>query len=225
MSETHRKMETASNILGYVPWILAGIGLVATGQILVSLALLTFSGFVFFLPAIVIGHVARNKIRGSEGQFVSWGPAVSGLASSYGGLGVILVFFLWLPYADPFLATSANESSAVGSLRSIHNAAESYRLTHPSVGFPQKLADISSSTVDDAEFERIDPHVAMGEKSGYRFTYIPHKGRDGQIESYEVFADPTKKGVTGKRHFFFDQSGILRFATKMQADAQSGVVE
>jgi hypothetical protein len=87
------------------------------------------------------------------------------------------------------------------------------------------LGELSSSVEATAAEWKIDPVIASGEKSGYRFTYVPKREGNGRIEAYEVFADPVSEGRTGTRHFFVDQSGIFRFAIKTRANAQSETIQ
>jgi hypothetical protein len=132
-------METASNVLGYSPWVAAITVFIATGSILRALAVLTLLSITLSLPAIFLGHAARRRIRKNEGPLVSRRPASSGLALGYLGLATGLVFFFWFPYGDPLGGRAANEASAVGSLRSIYRAADNYKSAHPMIGFPQSL--------------------------------------------------------------------------------------
>ena len=225
MSGKYQRMETASNILGYVPWIGAGLVYAVSGSLLMSFALLTLLGLVMSLPAIVLGHIARYRTSKNEGPLIKSGRSSSGLILGYLGVLAGIAFFAWFPYVDPLHGRGANEASAVGSLRSIQRAADVYRSKHPGAGFPEKLAELSASAGEAETNGKIDLLIARGEKSGYRFTYVLKKELDGRTESYEAFADPSQEGVTGVRHFFVDQTGIFRFAIKTQASAQSAIVE
>jgi hypothetical protein len=218
-------METASNILGCVPWVAAITVFVATGSILRALAALTLLSIALSLPAILLGHAARRRIRKYHGNLVSRSTATSGLALGYLGLATGLVFFFWLPYGDPLGGRAANEASAVGTLRTIYRAADSYKSDHPAIGFPKSLKDLLLSQEGTGSDWKIDEQIASGEKSGYRFTYIPMKDSDGRVDAYVVLADPTREGQTGTRHFFVDQNGTFRFTFKTQANAQSEMLQ
>lgn len=221
MISNYRKLETASNVLGYIPWVAAVVPLVATGSFLLTLALFAYVGVPVFSLAVILGHIARLKIRKSEGRFETWGPNVSGLSLGYFGLAVAVVFFVSFHSADLLGGRPVYESSAVGSLRTINMACETYKSAHSTTGYPDNLAELSSSGEAAAAEWRIDPKIASGERFGYRFTYVSKRGGDGRIEAYEVFADPVSEGRTGTRHFFVDQSGIFRFAVKARANAQN----
>jgi len=218
-------MQTASNVLGYFPWVAAITVFVATGSILRALAVLTLLSITLSLTALLLGHAARRRISKNQGPLAGRGPATSGLALGYLGLATGLVFFFWFPYRDPLGGRAANESSAVGSLRSIYRAADKYKLAHPTIGFLQSLADLLLSREATRADWKIDPQLASGQKSGYRFTYVPKKSTDGRVDAYVVLADPTSEGLTGTRHFFVDQSGTFRFTFKAQANAQSEMLQ
>ncbi len=218
-------METASNILGYFPWVTAIAVFAATGSLLRALAALTLLSVTLSLPAIFLGHAARRRIRKNEGPFVGRGPATTGLTLGYLGLATGLAFFFWFPYGDPLRGRAANESSAIGSLRSINRAAGSYKSDHPTIGFPPSLEELLASPQATGVNWKIDAPIANGQKSGYRFTYIPTKDSDGRINAYVVLADPASEGRTGTRHFFVDQTGTLRFTLKTRADAQSEMLQ
>lgn len=212
-------MERATNVLGYLPLLVAVLVLALAGTLLRSLAVLTLLGFTVSFTAIVLGHITRHKIKKEEGQLEDRLTAIPGLALGYLTFVMALAFFLWLPYLNVFGAANANESSAIGSLRNIYLAAERYRENHPLAGFPEDLTQLTSSS--NGSF---DSQLAKGEKSGFRFTYIPHK-KDGMVESYEAFADPTKENITGTKHFYVNQSGILRFAKKTKANIGSEAIQ
>jgi hypothetical protein len=218
-------METASNVLGYFPWITAIGVFVATGSILRALAALTLLSIALSLPAILLGHGARRRIRKNHRNLVSRGTATSGLALGYLGLATGVAFLFWFPYGDPLGGRGANEASAVGSLRSIYRAADNYKSVHPAIGFPKSLNDLLLSQEVAGANWKIDQQIASGEKSGYRFTYIPTKDSDGRVDAYVVLADPTSEGLTGTRHFFVDQNGTFRFTFKAQANAQSEMLQ
>lgn len=60
-------------------------------------------------------------------------------------------------------------------------------------------------------FDLIDAVLASGTKSGYTFTYSTGSiDTIGNILTYTLTATPTGIGITGQRHFFTDQSGVIR---------------
>jgi hypothetical protein len=63
----------------------------------------------------------------------------------------------------------------------------------------------------------IDGSLASGTKSGYAFTYAPAGGAVNY--TYTLNADPTSPGVSGQRHFFTDETHIVRVNTAAVATA------
>jgi type IV pilus assembly protein PilA len=120
---------------------------------------------------------------------------------------------------------AANESAAIGSLRAINTAASAYKLTYHN-GFPTGLRALGTPgpTPSDgekscAEAQLIDDQLTRGMKSGYNFTYeegsgdVPNTAASGGCagwNNYTINADPVTPGTSGQRHFYSDQSGVIR---------------
>lgn len=107
-----------------------------------------------------------------------------------------------------------NESSAVGSLRTINTGEVMYASTYGK-GFSPTLAAIGppaqggQPSADAADL--IDSVLASGQKSGYNFIYTPGpRDAQGSIPSYTVAARPATPDVSGQRKFFTDQTGVIR---------------
>lgn len=54
----------------------------------------------------------------------------------------------------------------------------------------------------------IDPSLASGIRSGYRFVYVAGPQTALGIETYSVRADPVTPGVTGREHYYMDNGGV-----------------
>ena len=66
---------------------------------------------------------------------------------------------------------TANEASAVHSLRSLNTACATYASTY-GIGYPASLADLGPAVTPTLKAaDLIDPVLASGIKSGYIFTY------------------------------------------------------
>jgi type IV pilus assembly protein PilA len=109
----------------------------------------------------------------------------------------------------------ANESSAVQSLRTIQTAETEYATTYPSLGFSTTLAALggnssSSCVASSAQACLIDNQLASGTKSGYIITWTG----DGLTPSvsYNLNADPIVRGSSGRRSFFTDEPGVIRYS-------------
>jgi type IV pilus assembly protein PilA len=130
---------------------------------------------------------------------------------------VVAIILIIAAIAIPSLLTSrmsANEASAVQSLRTIQSAETSYATTYPDVGFSATLADLGGSgggacTASSTQACLIDAVLASGTKSGYVITWTG----DGLTPSvgYTINADPSARGSSGRRSFFTNYPGVIRF--------------
>ena len=65
--------------------------------------------------------------------------------------------------------------------------------------------------VDKDHAALIDQVLATGRKSGYIYSYTAVKTDSvGHVVEYSMNCDPQSPGVTGQRHFYTDQSGVIR---------------
>ncbi len=107
---------------------------------------------------------------------------------------------------------SANESSAVGSVRTINTSEVSYATSYPNVGFAATLASLdgvaAGCVASSASACLIDSVLAAGSKSGYTFALGGTTGTP--VVTYTISATPVSIGQTGQRGFFSDQSGVIR---------------
>ena len=202
-----------------------------------AIASLVCGIFTFFLPAaiaaIILGHISLSDIRNSAGRIGGKGIAIAGLVLGYLGL-TILPIMIVAAIAIPNLLharVTANEASAVGSLRSVNTAAIVYA-TRFENGFPSSLDVLVEGTAGDATCNHaalLDASFGSVRKNGYIFTYTPQypdgatapvispkaaaKGcTAGGASGYTVTADPMQRGTTGRRSFYTDQSGVIRFS-------------
>jgi hypothetical protein len=63
----------------------------------------------------------------------------------------------------------------------------------------------------------IDQVLATGTKSGYTFA-APGAGAIPRV-AYTATANPVNPGQSGQRHFFTDQSGVIRYNAAAAATA------
>jgi len=186
--------------------------------------------FFFFFPAavtaVVLGHIARAEVRRSAGRLQGSGMALAGLILGYVGLSVLPILII-AAIAIPNLLKAriaANEASAVSALRSINTACFEYR-SHYS-GYPASLASLGpppGRTPGREGADLIESALAGGTKSGYAFRLEAHDDdADGYADRYQVWADPV---IPGQRHFFTDETGLIRARKNAPADAGSYPIE
>jgi type IV pilus assembly protein PilA len=106
----------------------------------------------------------------------------------------------------------ANESSAVANVRTISTANVVYYTTY-GVGFAPSLPSLGGdpTTPDATQAALIDSVLSTGVKSGFVYTYnVTATDANGDAQAYTVNADPTVPGTTGDRHFYTDQTAVIR---------------
>jgi type IV pilus assembly protein PilA len=127
---------------------------------------------------------------------------------------VVAIILIIAAIAIPNLVRSkmaANESSAVGSLRTINTASVNYASTYE-IGYPSALSDLAPSSLPSSTAaDLLDAILVTGTKSGYNFSYTPGPvGPGNTISTYSITASPIAPGSSGQRGFFTDQSLVIR---------------
>ena len=130
-------------------------------------------------------------------------------------LVVVAILLILAAIAIPSFLDSkmrANEASAVGSLRQIGTAQSTYSMTYPDVGYAVNLSDLgpgaspSSTSAGLLDIVLACPSSPCN-KSGYGFVLSTGPG------TYSVTSTPITLGTTGRRSFFSDNSGVIRYNT------------
>ena len=122
---------------------------------------------------------------------------------------------------------SANEASSVQSLRTIQSAETAYATTFPVTGYSATLANLSDGgtspcTATTTQACLIDDVLASGTKAGYTITYA----NDGLTPSigYTINADPIIRNSTGRRSFFTNYPGVIRYNNSVPATASDASI-
>jgi type IV pilus assembly protein PilA len=106
---------------------------------------------------------------------------------------------------------AANQSSAVGSLRTLNTACIAFASSYNQ--YPAALSNLgpigSGGTASSTSADLIDSVLAGGTKSGYVFTFTP--GASNQ--SYSITAKPITAATTGQNMYYTDQTGVIRADT------------
>jgi type IV pilus assembly protein PilA len=110
---------------------------------------------------------------------------------------------------------AANEASAVESIRTIQTAIIAYSTSYSNIGYPVQLSDLGTGGASPCvaapnQACLIDQVLANGTKSGYVLTYIQDASTTPS-NGYTINADPISRGRTGRRSFFTDTPGVIRF--------------
>ncbi len=108
---------------------------------------------------------------------------------------------------------AANESSAVGSIRTLNTAEVTYNSTYPTVGFSTTLAALGGAgvcTPSQTTACLIDSVLTAGTKSGYKFTAGAGAGTATPQVTYNVDANPVTANQTGIRSFCSFEDAVVR---------------
>ena len=106
---------------------------------------------------------------------------------------------------------SANESSAVGSVRTLNTANVQYAAQCPTNGFPAGLVAIGPGVGDCTAAGIIDAVLVTGTKSGYTMTDVGGSPINGVNTTYLVTATPLTVGTTGQRMFCSIQDNVIHY--------------
>jgi type IV pilus assembly protein PilA len=133
-------------------------------------------------------------------------------------LVVVAIILIIAAIAVPSYLSSrmqANEASAVQDVRTITTAVTSYASTYPAIGYPAQLLHLSDGGMSPClavatQACLIDNLLANGVKSGYRITYTQDNTSTPAV-GYTINADPISRGTSGRRSFFTNYPGVIRF--------------
>ena len=132
---------------------------------------------------------------------------------------VVAIILIIAAIAIPNLLRSkiaANESSAVGSVRTINTAEVTYQSSW-GIGFAATLANLGGpapcTVATAAAACLIDPLLSTAPftKSGYVFAAVGTLPVNAVLNGFEVNATPSVVQTTGVRSFCGDQTGLIQF--------------
>jgi len=127
---------------------------------------------------------------------------------------VVAIILIIAAIAIPNLIKSkmaANESSAVGSLRTLTTAEIAFATACPNLGFTHTLTDMDSTGgACPGGNNQIDTTLSGGNKSGYKFA---NPGRTSGLVPETQFAWTAVRQSTssGTRSFYVDETGVIRY--------------
>jgi hypothetical protein len=186
-------------------------------------------GILSALAAIVLGiahlwRTRRHKQRQTGTRQATWGILIG--VVSLGAITVIAgTIPLWLDIQtcgdEP---VQYHEPPAVQALRTLNTVEVTYASTYIT-GYSATLEQLGRSKdgVPSASHAGlVDDELAAGVKSGYRFKYVTQPDpTTGRFEKFQIYADPADGGASGERHYFTDESAVIRVTTENRpANAQ-----
>jgi hypothetical protein len=143
-----------------------------------------------------------------------------------GTLGLLVLLLAYGLYSNLSRRMIRRSDVAAPSLRVILTGIIEYEhayKTYPPTlsalgGVPATCATVATA----AAACLIDDVLASGEKSGYIFRYRAiDTSRSGRFDAFTLTADPVNGGGTKQRHYFADQTGVIRVETGRPATAAS----
>jgi type IV pilus assembly protein PilA len=146
---------------------------------------------------------------------------------------VVAIILIIAAIAIPNLMRSkmaANESSAVGSLRTINTAMVTYSTIFPSTGYAASLGALGNASTTTACTSAqqatstaaclIDSVLGAGTKSGYKFVIGGLTGTPSV--TYTSSATPVAPNQSGTRYFCSDQTGVIYYNSTASCTAANG---
>lgn len=190
------------------------------------LCLSFFSG----IPAVIVGHISRSKIKKSGGRLKGDGLALTGLILGYISLLFIPII---LAIAIPNLLRariSANEAAAASTVRTINTSQITYSTTYPEQGYARDLATLGGNCSSGGTAEHaclLDSQLGQAnctagvwcQKNAYNFTISSNcaparfgdqqQGTDNACSEYVITATPVNSNM-GRRSFCSVSDAVIR---------------
>ena len=195
-----------------------------TYQVMSAVAFPLFlSAIPMALLALLLGLLSNRAVRRTGGKPSRDARAKLGMLLAAVGIGS---FFISINLMRARIG--GDGPSPVGSLRTINTAALTYSSAYGH-GFPRRLSNLglprsekyNPSDASDQAANLIDEILASGRKGLYGYYYIAGPvDSQGRILSYMVYADPVDPNA-GNRHYFTDQTRVIRWQLGRQANLMS----
>ena len=199
----------------------------AIGSLVCGILGMIILPFFASIPAVILGHISLSEIRKSAGRLQGKGMAVAGLVMGYFSVALIPFILIIAAIVIPNLLRArmaSNEATAIGALRSYSSALGTYASMCPKIGFPASLANLGPGGHDCDHAQLLDSILGTESpmRSGYVFHYqVGNPDGPGQAVSFTLSADPVTEATTGMRHFFVDETGVIRVKNGGPANADS----
>ncbi len=190
--------------------------------------------FLAGIPAIILGHISRSKIKKSMGRLQGDGLALTGLILGYISL---LAIPLIAAIAIPNLLRariSANEAGAASTVRTINTAQITYSTTNPDQGYARDLATLGPDSSNGCSGGGTAQHACLldsqlgqanctsgvwCQKGAYKFTISSNcapahfgdqpQGTENACTEYVIVATPLNFN-TGRRNYCSVSDAVIR---------------
>jgi hypothetical protein len=189
--------------------------------------------FLAGIPAIILGHISRSRIRKSMGRLQGEGMALAGLIMGYVSLPLVLMFAAVLIPNLLRARISANESAATSTVRTINTTQVTYSTIYPEQGYARDLATLGSGQSGGCNSGGSAEHAclldsqlgkanctsgAWCQKDAYKYTisstcaapnFGAQQGTENACAEYVVAATPINFN-TGRRSFCSVSDAVVR---------------
>jgi hypothetical protein len=182
------------------------------------------------IAAVILGHLALVDIKRSAGRLAGRGMALAGLVMGYIGVGIALIFTLAVVLAlrGTFRQNvPANEDAAIATMRAYEVALKAYAQKCPQKGYPATLMALGPGSGNCTHANLVDVKLGRARPTnlGYEFRYTPAISGTEPVTVFALVASPVQPGLTGRRYFFLDESGIIRRANSRIIGPNSDAVD
>jgi type IV pilus assembly protein PilA len=122
---------------------------------------------------------------------------------------------------------SANESSAVASLRTVSTAEMTYRLAYPTIGYTDlpTLGGPPNCISSAANACIIDSLLSAGNKSGYVFAATASASAGSVNDQFVITSVPQTLQISGTKGFCEIEDHVIMFVTPAAAPASHAVCD
>ena len=185
--------------------------------------------FLAGIPAIILGHISRSKIKKSMGRLQGDGMALTGLILGY-------ISLLFIPIIAAIVIPnllrariSANEAAAASTVRTINTMQITYSTTYPEQGYARDLATLggncTSGTAEHAcllDSQLGQANCTSGgwcQKGQYKYTVSSNcaparfgeqqAGTENACAEYVIAATPINFN-TGRRNYCSVSDAVIR---------------
>ena len=190
--------------------------------------------FLAGIPAIILGHISRSKIKKSMGRLQGDGLALTGLILGYISLLAIPII---AAIAIPNLLRariSANEASAASTVRTINTSQITYSTTYPEQGYARDLATLGPGSSNGCSGGGTAEHACLldgvlgsanctsgvwCQRGQYKFTVSSNcaparfgeqqQGTENACTEYVIVATPINSN-TGRRNYCSVSDAVTR---------------
>ncbi|MFH1868537.1 MAG: prepilin-type N-terminal cleavage/methylation domain-containing protein [Candidatus Omnitrophota bacterium] len=125
---------------------------------------------------------------------------------------VVAIIALLAAIAIPNLLRArhnANEAAAIGAMKTISTACESFRAAQTPPTYPATLAALGAPPTGPPYIDNaLAGATAVPGRQGYWYNYT-----FTNANQYTCVGTPSTPGTTGTRIFFVDESGVIRIGT------------